>query len=39
VLGALIEYFGWFSASRPLDLPRILGVSLVILGTWLVVRG
>jgi transporter family-2 protein len=39
VLGALIEHFGWFSASRPLDLPRILGVSLVILGTWLVVRG
>jgi transporter family-2 protein len=39
VLGALIEHFGWFSASRPLDLPRILGVSMVILGTWLVVRG
>jgi transporter family-2 protein len=39
ILGALIEHFGWFGDGRPLDLIRLLGVALVIGGTWLVVRG
>jgi transporter family-2 protein len=38
VLGALIEHYGWFAGARPLDWPRVLGVGLVIFGTWLVVR-
>ena len=39
VLGALIEHFGWFGEARPLDGPRLLGIAMVIFGTWLVVRG
>ena len=39
ILGALIEHFGWFGDGRPLDAIRVVGVALVIGGTWLVVRG
>ena len=39
VLGAVIEHFGWFGGGRSLDGIRVLGIALVIGGTWLVVRG
>lgn len=39
ILGALVEHFGWFGGGRALDLGRLLGVALVVTGTWLVVRG
>ena len=39
ILGALIEHFGWFGDGRSLDLIRVLGIALVIGGTWMVVRG
>jgi transporter family-2 protein len=39
VLGALIEHFGWFGEGRAIDAPRLMGIGLVVFGTWLVVRG
>jgi bacterial/archaeal transporter family-2 protein len=39
ILGALIEHLGWFGDGRSLDAMRVVGVVLVIGGTWLVVRG
>jgi bacterial/archaeal transporter family-2 protein len=39
ILGALIEHFGWFGDGRSLDAMRVVGMALVIGGTWLVVRG
>lgn len=39
LLGAVIEHFGWFGGERALDATRLLGIALVITGTWLVVRG
>ena len=40
ILGALIEHFGWFGDGRSLRRAcALLGVALVIGGTWLVVRG
>lgn len=39
ILGAALEHLGWFAEARLIDGPRALGISLVILGTWLVVRG
>lgn len=39
ILGAIVEHFGWFGDGRSLDLIRVLGIALVIGGTWLVVRG
>ncbi len=39
VLAALIDHFGWLSASvRPIDLPRALGLVLIMFGVWLTVR-
>ncbi|MGH8872365.1 MAG: DMT family transporter [Acidimicrobiia bacterium] len=38
VLAALVEHFGWFGAGRALDAVRLLGIALVITGTWLVMR-
>lgn len=39
IIGAVIEHFGFFVEARPIDLARSLGIGLVILGTWLVVKG
>jgi transporter family-2 protein len=39
ILGAVIEHVGWFGDGRSLDLVRLLGIALVIGGTWMVVRG
>lgn len=39
ILGAVIEHLGWFDSGRSLDAVRVLGIALVITGTWLVVRG
>jgi transporter family-2 protein len=39
VIAALIDHFGFFGAGvRPLDLTRLLGFSLILLGVWIVVR-
>jgi bacterial/archaeal transporter family-2 protein len=39
VIAALIDHFGFFGATvRPLDLTRLLGLSLILLGVWIVVR-
>jgi transporter family-2 protein len=39
VSGAVIDHFGWMGASlKPLDLYRLCGIGLILLGTWLVVR-
>jgi bacterial/archaeal transporter family-2 protein len=38
VLGAVIEHYGWFGGGRAIDATRLLGIALVITGTWLVVR-
>ena len=39
VIAALIDHFGFFGAVvRPLDLTRMLGLSLILLGVWIVVR-
>jgi len=39
VIAALIDHFGFFGAAiRPLDLTRLLGLSLILFGVWIVVR-
>lgn len=37
--GALVDHFGVFGAAvRPLDLSRLAGMALLLLGTWMIVR-
>jgi len=39
LLSAVLDHFGWLGASvRPLDGPRLLGLTVVMLGVWLTVR-
>jgi transporter family-2 protein len=39
IVGVLIDRFGLLDTlARPLDLPRVAGLALVLLGAWLVVR-
>lgn len=39
VIAALIDHFGFFGAAvRPLDVARWAGLSLILLGVWIVVR-
>jgi len=39
ILAALIDQFGLFAGTpRPLDLPKILGLAVMLAGAWLVIR-
>jgi transporter family-2 protein len=39
IFGAVIDHFGLFGASvRPLDLSSLLGIPILLLGTWLIIR-
>jgi transporter family-2 protein len=39
LLGAAIDQFGWFGADvRVLDLPKLVGIVLLLAGGWLVLR-
>ena len=39
IIGALLDHFGWLgAASRPINLSRIIGIAVLFLGTWLMVR-
>ena len=39
LLGGIIDHFGWFGAEvRPLDLTKLLGVGVLMLGIWLIIR-
>lgn len=39
VLGALLAHFGLFGAvQRPLDLSRVAGIVILLIGTWLIIR-
>jgi bacterial/archaeal transporter family-2 protein len=39
ILGALLDHFGLFGATvHPLDLSRAIGIGVLFLGTWLVIR-
>jgi transporter family-2 protein len=38
-LSTLLDHFGWLETSlRPIDLPRIGGIIILLLGTWLIAR-
>jgi transporter family-2 protein len=39
IAGAALDHFGFMGADlRPLNLNRIFGIGLILLGTWLVIR-
>ncbi len=38
IIGVVFDHFGWLAAIRPIDLPRLLGILFLFLGTWIVLR-
>ena len=39
IMAALIDHFGWLGAEvRPIELPQLAGVGLLILSVWLITR-
>jgi transporter family-2 protein len=39
VMAALIDHFGWLGAEvRPMELTRLAGIGVLILGVWLITR-
>ena len=39
ITAVVLDHFGWLQPTvRAVDLTRILGISIILLGTWLVVR-
>jgi transporter family-2 protein len=38
-LSTALDHFGWLGMDpRPLDLPRLIGIAVLFLGVWLIVR-
>jgi transporter family-2 protein len=39
MIGVVLDHFGWLGVeTRPIDLPRILGIGVLFLGIWLIIR-
>lgn len=39
LVSAILDHFGWLGATgRPMDIPRAVGLGVVLLGVWLTVR-
>ncbi len=39
LVGSILDHFGWLGAAqRAIDLPRIIGLGVVMLGVWLTVK-
>ena len=39
IIAALLNHFGWLGAPlRPIELPRLAGIGVLILGVWLMTR-
>lgn len=39
LMGSVLDHFGWLGAvQRPFELPRLLGLAVVLAGVWLTVR-
>lgn len=36
--GVILDHYGWLTAPQPLDLKRLAGMGLLLLGTWIVLR-
>jgi transporter family-2 protein len=38
IVGVILDHFGWLTISRPVDVQRIIGIVILFLGTWIVLR-
>lgn len=38
IVGVVLDHFGWLTVPRPVDLQRLIGIAILFLGTWVVLR-
>lgn len=38
IVGTILDHYGWLTIPRPMNLSRLIGIGLLILGTWVVLR-
>ena len=38
IVGVLMDHFGWLTTTRPMDLTRLLGIVILFIGTWIILR-
>ena len=38
IVGVILDHFGWLTIPRPIDLQRLIGIAILFLGTWIVLR-
>lgn len=38
IVGVVMDHFGWLVLPRPVDLQRLIGIAILFLGTWIVLR-
>lgn len=38
ILGVVMDHFGWLTIPRPFDLQRLIGIAILFVGTWIVLR-
>lgn len=38
IVGVILDHFGWLTIPRPVDLQRLIGIAVLFLGTWIVLR-
>jgi len=38
IVGVVLDHFGWLTMPRPVDVQRLIGIAILFLGTWVVLR-
>ncbi len=38
IVGVILDHFGWLTMPRPVDIQRLIGIAILFLGTWIVLR-
>ncbi|MBC8506653.1 MAG: DMT family transporter [Anaerolineales bacterium] len=38
IIGVMLDHFGWLTIPRPVDTQRLIGIAILFLGTWVVLR-
>lgn len=38
IISVVFDHFGWMSPVHPVDIQRIIGIALLMIGTWIVLR-
>jgi transporter family-2 protein len=38
IIGVILDHFGWLTVPRPMDISRIVGMVILLIGAWIILR-